>query len=69
MRTAREAALWRAQLVVRMHSPLVRAFQDSDSVAVLGLLQAMADEAYKRGVQDHQKTVLDALKEGESDRC
>lgn len=64
MRRAKESALWRARLVIAARPGIAQACNRGDVRGLLGLLQAIADEAYKRGIKDHQATVLDALAEG-----
>jgi hypothetical protein len=63
MRRAKASALWRARLVIAAREGIAQACSRGDVRGLLGLLQAIADEAYKRGIQDHQATVLDALGE------
>jgi len=63
VRMLRESAVWRAKLVVSAHRPLRDAVESGDPMAALGLLQALADEAYNRGMSDHQSVVVGAIDE------
>lgn len=61
LRIAREAALWKAQLVIKARGPIQKAMEAGDHVTVLGLLQGIADECYLQGIKDHQKVVTQEL--------
>ena len=50
-----------AQLVASAYNPVRDAIARGDIEAALGLLMSVAGESYKRGILDHQATVLECL--------
>lgn len=60
-RRALDSKQWMAQLVASAYNPLRDAIARGDIEAALGILMSIAGESYKRGILDHQATVLECL--------